>query len=90
MEDEGESGVLVNTGHPGPVLMRETVVESLEESADLVFICFCPRKDYDCFAKVEGRAGCRFLICQLVIFGDVSRELLSKEIPLQMLVHMGV
>jgi hypothetical protein len=72
------------------VLTRETVVESLKKSIDLVFICFSPRKDYDCFTEVEGRVGCRFLIYQLVIFGDVSRELLSKEIPLQTLVHMGV
>jgi len=90
MEKEGESGVLVDIGHPSPMLTREATAESLEESADLVFICFSPRKDYDCFTVVEGGAGCQFIVYQFVIFSDVLWELLSKEIPLQMLVHMGV
>jgi hypothetical protein len=68
----------------------KAIVESLEESADLVFICFGPREDYDCFTKVEGRAGCRFILCQLMIFSDVSWELLSEEVLLQTLVHMGI
>ena len=58
MEEERKSGVLIDIGHPGPLFLGKAIVDGLEESADLVLICFSPGKDYDRFAKVEGRAGC--------------------------------
>jgi hypothetical protein len=42
--------------------MGEAIVESLKNSADLIFICLSPREDYDCFAEVKGWTGCRFII----------------------------
>ena len=42
IEKEGKFGLFINVGHLGPMLMRETVVEGLEESADLVFVGLCP------------------------------------------------
>jgi len=68
----------------------KAIIESLEKSVDLVFICFGPREDYGCFAKVEGRVVCRFILFQLMIFSDVSWELLSEEVPLQTLVQIGI
>jgi hypothetical protein len=54
MEKERELGVLINIGHLSPMILRKAIVESLEESADLVFIHLSPMKDYDCFAEIEG------------------------------------
>jgi len=61
MKEEGESGVLIDIGHPSPMLPGETIVKGLEKSVDLIFICFSTWKDYDCLTEVEGRAGCRFI-----------------------------
>ena len=72
------------------MLTSETVVESLEEPADLVLIGFCPRKYYYGLAKIEGRACCRFFVLKFIIFDNVSRKLLSEKVSLQMFVHMGI
>ena len=72
------------------MLTREAVAKGLKEFADLIFISFSPREHYDCFIEVKGRTGCRFIICELIIFGDVPWELLSEEIPLQTLVHISI
>jgi len=72
------------------MLVGEAIVESLEESADLVLIGFTPREYYDCLTKIERRACCRFLVCKLLVFGDVPWKMLSEEIPLQTLEHMSV
>jgi hypothetical protein len=90
MKEERESGLFVDIGHLGPMLPRKAIVEGPKESANLIFVSFGPRKNYDCFSKVEWRTDCRFIICQLIIFGDVLWELLSEEVPLQTLVHVGI
>jgi hypothetical protein len=72
------------------MITRKTIIEVLEESADLVFIGLCSREDNYVFTKIERRACCRFLISKDVIFGDFSWELLGEEIPLQTFVHMGI
>jgi len=50
-------------GHPGPMVLGKTIIESLKESADLILMCISPRKDYDGLTEVEGRASCRFIFC---------------------------
>jgi len=72
------------------MLMGEAIVESLKESVNLVLIGFSPRKYYDCLAKFMVWACCRFIVPKLIVFGNISRELLSKEIKLQVFVHVGV
>ena len=72
------------------MIVGKTIIESLKESVDLVLICIGPKKDYDGFAKVEGRMSCRFIFYQLIIFSNISWKLLHKEVPLQTLVHMGI
>jgi hypothetical protein len=90
VEKERESGFFINVGHPGPMIMRKTVVEALEESADLVFIGLCSRKNNYGFTKIDGWACCRFFISKYMVFDDFSRELLGKEVPLQVFVHVGI
>jgi hypothetical protein len=82
MEEERKSRILIDIRHPSPMIPGKAIVKCLEESANLVFVCFGPREDYDCFTKVEGQAGSRFILYQLMIFTDVSWELLSEEVPL--------
>jgi len=53
------------------MLIGEAIVEGLEEPANLVLISFGPREYYDCLAKIEGRACCRFFILKLIIFGNI-------------------
>jgi hypothetical protein len=72
------------------MITGETVVKALEKSADLIFVGLCSRKNYYGFTKIEGWACCRFFISKFIVFGDISRELLSKEIPLQAFVHVGI
>ena len=72
------------------MLTGETIVKSLEESTDLVLVGLYPREYYYCLAKIEGRACCQFFVLKFIIFGNVSWELLSKEIPLQNFLHMSV
>ena len=72
------------------MLTRKAIVKGLKQFADLIFIGFSPGEYYDCFAKVEGRTGCRFIICEFIIIGKVVWKLLSKEVLLQALVHMGI
>jgi hypothetical protein len=38
MKSEWESGLCIFIGHPCPLVFGQTLIESLEESADLVFI----------------------------------------------------
>jgi hypothetical protein len=64
------------------MIARETIVEVLEKSADLIFIGLCSREDNYGFTKVERGACCRFLIPKNIIFGDFSWEFLGEEIPL--------
>jgi hypothetical protein len=91
VEEKGELVLFIDIGYPSPMITRETVVEVLEKSADLIFIGLCSREDNYGFTKVEGGgACCRFLIPKNVIFGDFSWEFLGEEIPLQMFVHMGI
>jgi len=54
VEKKGESVFFVNIRYLGPMIMRKTIVEALEESADLVFIGLCSRKDNYGFTKIEG------------------------------------
>jgi hypothetical protein len=54
------------------MVMRKTIIEVLEESADLIFIGFCSREDNYGFTKIERWACCRFLISKDVVFGDFS------------------
>jgi hypothetical protein len=72
------------------MITRKTIVEALEESADLVFIGLCSREDNYGFTKIERWARCRFLISKDVVFDNFSWELLGKEVPLQAFVHMGI
>jgi len=55
MKEERESRLLIYIRHPSSMILGKTIVESLKETADLIHICIGPRKDYDGFAKVEGR-----------------------------------
>jgi hypothetical protein len=64
------------------MIRGKTIVECLEESADLVLIRIGPRKNYDGFAKIEGGASCRFILCQFVILSNISGKPLCKEVPL--------
>ena len=70
--------------------MGETIVEGLEEPADLVFIGFYPKHYYYCLAKIVGRVRCQFFILNLIIFGNIPWKLLSEEVPPQTFVHMGI
>jgi hypothetical protein len=72
------------------MITGKTVVEALEESADLIFVGFYSRKDNYGFTKIEGWACYRFFISKYVVFGDFSRELLGKEVSLQAFVHVGI
>jgi len=90
MKEERESRLLIDIRHPSSKILGKTIVESPKESADLVLICIGPRKDYDGFAKVEGRTSCRFIFNQLVLFSNILWKLLRKEVPLQTLMHMGI
>jgi hypothetical protein len=53
MKEDRESRFFVYIGHLGLMIPRKTIVESLNESSDLILISISPRKDYDGFAKVE-------------------------------------
>jgi hypothetical protein len=64
------------------MIPRKTIVESLEESASLVLIRIGPRENYDGFAKIEGGTGFLFILCQFVIFDNIPRKPLCKEVPL--------
>jgi hypothetical protein len=63
------------------MITRKTIVEALEESADLIFIGLCSRGDNYGFTKIERWACCRFLIFKDVVFDSFSWELLGKEVP---------
>jgi len=54
MEGEWEPGFFIFVRHPSPMILGKTVVESLEESADLVLIRIGPRKNYDGLPKLRG------------------------------------
>jgi hypothetical protein len=82
IEKKRELVILIDIGYPSPEITRETMVEILKKSVDLIFIGLCSRKDDYGFAKVERRVCCRFIISKDVIFGDLSWEFLGKEIPL--------
>ena len=82
VEQERESGFLVNVGHLGPMLMAKSIVERLEESANLVLIGFSPTEFYDYLAEIEGWVCCRFFICKIVVFGNIPWKSLSEKIPL--------
>jgi hypothetical protein len=72
------------------MIMGKTIVKGLEKSTDLVFVGLCPREYYYSLTKIKGLACCRFFILKFIVFGDISWELLSKEIPLQVFVHVGI
>jgi hypothetical protein len=72
------------------MITGETIVKALEKSADLVFVGLCLRKNYYGLTKIEGWACCQFFISKFIVFGDISWEFLSKEIPLQAFVHVGI
>jgi len=76
--------------HPSPLISRKAVVECLEELADLVLICIGSRKNYNSFAEIEGRACCRFILCQFIVLVNIPWKLLCKEIPLKVFMHMGI
>jgi hypothetical protein len=40
------------------MITGKTVVKALKESADLIFIGLCSRKNNYCFTKIEGWACC--------------------------------
>jgi hypothetical protein len=90
VEEKGELVLFIDIGYPSPMIARETVVEVLEKSADLIFIGLCSREDNYGFTEVERRTCCRFLIPKNIIFSDFSWEFLGEEIPLQTFVHMGI
>jgi hypothetical protein len=90
VEEKGELILLIDIGYPSPMIARETIIEVLEKSVDLVFIGLCSREDNYGFTEVERGACCRFLIPKNIIFDDFSWEFLGEEIPLQMFVHMGI
>jgi hypothetical protein len=60
------------------MITRKTVVEALEESADIVFIGLCSREDNYGFTEIERWACYRFLISKDMVFGNFSWELLGK------------
>jgi hypothetical protein len=72
------------------MITGKTILKALKESADLIFVGLCSRKNNYCLTKIEGWACCRFFISQFVVFGDISWESLGKEVPLQAFVHMGI
>jgi tryptophan synthase alpha subunit len=72
VEEKEELVLFIDIGYPSPMISRKTIIEVLEESADLVFIGFCSREDNYGFTKIERGACCRFLISKNVIFGDFS------------------
>jgi hypothetical protein len=72
------------------MITGNTIVKDLEKLADLIFVGLRPRKNYYGFTKIEGWACCQFFISKFIIFGDISWELLSKEISLQAFVHVGI
>jgi hypothetical protein len=72
------------------MIMGKTVVKALEESANLIFVGLYSRKNNYGFTKIKGWACCRFFISKYVVFGDFSRELLGKEVPLQAFMHVGI
>jgi hypothetical protein len=90
VEEKGELVLFIDIGYPSPMIVRETIVEVLEKSADLIFIGLCSREDNYGFTEVERGACCRFLISKNVIFSDFSWEFLGEEIPLQTFIHMGI
>jgi hypothetical protein len=72
------------------MITGKTIVKALEKSSDLIFVGLCHRKNYYGFTKIEGWACCRFFISKFIVFGDISRELLNKEISLQAFVHVDI
>jgi len=90
IEEERESRFFIDIGHLGLMLTGENIVKGLEESADLVFVGLCPREYYYGLTKIEGWACCRFFNLEFIMFGNISQELLSKEITLQAFVHAGI
>jgi hypothetical protein len=52
--------------------MGKTIIEALEESADLIFVGLCSRKNNYGFTKIEGWTCCRFFISKYVVFDDFS------------------
>jgi hypothetical protein len=82
VEEKGELILFIDIGYPSPMIARETIIEVLEKSVDLVFISLCSREDNYGFTKVERGACCRFLIPKNIIFSDFSWEFLGEEIPL--------
>jgi hypothetical protein len=53
VEEKGEFVLFIDIGYPSSMIARETVVEVLEKSADLIFIGLCSREDNYGFTKVE-------------------------------------
>jgi hypothetical protein len=53
VEEKGELVLFIDIGYPSPMITRETIIEVLEESVDLVFISFCSREDNYGFTEVE-------------------------------------
>ena len=86
MKSQGKSGVWIFIRHPCSLFSGQALVQSLKESANLVFVTTSAR--YGCFAKVQGRASCRFFFIQFIIFGYVPGEALCEEVKLKTLVHM--
>jgi hypothetical protein len=53
VEEKGELVLFIDIGYPSPIIVRETVVEALEKSVDLIFIDLCSREDNYGFTEVE-------------------------------------
>jgi len=45
---------------------------------------------YSSLTTIQGWASCRFFIGQFIVFGDISRELLCKEVKPKASVHMNI
>jgi tryptophan synthase alpha subunit len=53
VEEKGELVLFIDIGYPSPMITRKTIIEVLEESADLIFIGFCSKEDNYGFTKIK-------------------------------------
>jgi hypothetical protein len=58
VEEKEELIFFIDIGYPIPMVTRKTIIEVLEESADLIFIGFYSREDNYGFTKIERWACC--------------------------------
>jgi hypothetical protein len=90
MESEWESGLWIFIRHLGSLIFGKATIQCLKKSAGLVLVYIGTGENYDGFVVIEGRACCRFSLCQFMILNNVSWKLLCKEIPPEALMQMDV